>query len=1172
MHTSHTSAETRFSTPSARYPRLRQTLLAVAIASVTATSAANLPPVASAPSPKSAKAIATPLNETGITLDATAAVYISRRNNQLHFWEVDESAGTVARRNSLAIEPLSDQTVVIQLGPQTKGLFFADNIRQDGDRYRIAFRGELADGKIALPLPQRAVDPLYAVAIPGDIVTVPPGDATLQGVLSAQTAIYQRAAQISQMQAEERDLFQADMQNEVVAFYETQISETPTGRNTLEAAYNGAETVRERLVRQASTDLVAVQAAVSKFTTFNAQQLGRFESSVSKCVAGERSRIDASLAALQAKLESHTDDENSTPALEQSITATEDGLVASEAAIAKCLGTAELEAFEPAAPLGEEGGAYPRLAASADALVATPEPAIEQWEETLVGRLQFQADRIETNPRLVRLSEYGSYFSEWASPQYTSESIDASSADPTARTEQRAGVSEKDGSVGTLSTGTFCGNESWNLEFNLGSVGIVLGTPWSDVVVTGNNPNIVFTFKGNDCVETHAGVDFVFTGPGSDKAFLGDDIDVALMGAGDDEAHGGAGNTVPVLGAVTFHLGNLIVGQGGNDRLFGGELSGDTGEDGAVDAQAYTDLILGDSLLFGHPAGGDVIVGENGVDFLFGQDANDSLSNAGPGGIVLVSGASVNLGSFFSGGNHNDAMTGSSTTGFGAIPTLGDTLIGGSGNDTVSAAGGADIVDGGIGNDIVSGGTGIDFLFGRDGNDSLTGDDDMDLITGRAGDDTIHGSNGLVDLLFGGIGSDKIYGDDGIDLIFGSSGADVIQGGDGVIDIIKGGTESDVINGNAGIDIVLADAGEDRVFGDEGLDLLLGGPGSDYMRGGDATDIILGQDNSQEREMLFGDGEIDLMFGGAGNDYMEGNGATDLMFGSGADDTMSGGQGIDIVSGDGGADAIKGNEDADLLLGMDGPDIVGGGTGNDLIIGGEGCDVLNGDEQGDLVIGGKGKDRINGGDGLNVLLGGTDTDYIVGGPNNDFIFGQDDADYADGGDAIDLITGGDGNDYLVGSSGADVTLAGSGDDFVRGDNDSDLSFGGDGNDTINGASGLDVTVGGEGNDTLNAGDNTDFTFGLKGDDQLRTVEGTNYAFGGKDNDRVDGYDPAASSSSSDPRDFLCGNDGNDTISGNSNHQRDFRLGGNGSNTKVWNQTLVPASLFSVSWTGNMNCL
>ena len=250
--------------------------------------------------------------------------------------------------------------------------------------------------------------------------------------------------------------------------------------------------------------------------------------------------------------------------------------------------------------------------------------------------------------------------------------------------------------------------------------------------------------------ESHAGYDAVFADMGRDQIFGGDDHDFMFGGRDDDQIHGSAGNTYTVVaGVVTlaFDIGNLILGQAGHDRLFGGEVAADRGEDGNVDNHGYADLILGDSLLFGGAAGNDTVVGEMGVDFLFGQAGNDMLSNLTPG-VITVDGLPVPFGTFFFGNTGNDQMFGSNTTIAGTFPLLGDFMFGNDGDDLAQANAGTDFVFGNEGNDTLDGGRNTDFVFGNRGQDTVIGNEGSDLYP-HTGDDT-YSVRPADDLVLGG--------------------------------------------------------------------------------------------------------------------------------------------------------------------------------------------------------------------------------------------------------------------------------------------------------------------------------------------------------------------------------------------------------------------------------------
>ena len=176
--------------------------------------------------------------------------------------------------------------------------------------------------------------------------------------------------------------------------------------------------------------------------------------------------------------------------------------------------------------------------------------------------------------------------------------------------------------------------------------------------------------------------------------------------------------------------------------------------------------------------------------------------NGGSDSFKPLTGSTIGREIHVDGGAGNDLIEGRNEPG-----TVGDTLFGGDGDDTI--LGGTteeDEIDGGAGNDYIESGP----VYGRG---SRTG---ALQISGGKGNDTINGTNvstraassGTADNLSGGPGNDKLNGGDGNDKMEGGSGRDRLIGG----------------------------GGNDRMFGGPGVDHFSGGPGRDFARGGGGND------------------------------------------------------------------------------------------------------------------------------------------------------------------------------------------------------------------------------------------------------------------------------------------------------------------------------------------------
>jgi Ca2+-binding RTX toxin-like protein len=84
-----------------------------------------------------------------------------------------------------------------------------------------------------------------------------------------------------------------------------------------------------------------------------------------------------------------------------------------------------------------------------------------------------------------------------------------------------------------------------------------------------------------------------------------------------------------------------------------------------------------------------------------------------------------------------------------------DSLIGGDGDDIISGGGGNDTIYGGNGNDIINGNSGNDRIYGGAGNDTLIGGPGRDHLYGEAGDDYFSTRDNKIDTLYGGDGNDS---------------------------------------------------------------------------------------------------------------------------------------------------------------------------------------------------------------------------------------------------------------------------------------------------------------------------------------------------------------------------------------------------------------------------------
>jgi Ca2+-binding RTX toxin-like protein len=132
-----------------------------------------------------------------------------------------------------------------------------------------------------------------------------------------------------------------------------------------------------------------------------------------------------------------------------------------------------------------------------------------------------------------------------------------------------------------------------------------------------------------------------------------------------------------------------------------------------------------------------------------------------PSALTLRGGGGVNSisarGGFGSGSVYGGALT-------AYAGDLGDSLVGGLGDDALYGGAGNDSIEGREGNDALDGGAGNDTLGGHGGNDTVTGGAGADSMSGSDGDDVFHADDGEADTgINGGPGADTAHYDGALD-------------------------------------------------------------------------------------------------------------------------------------------------------------------------------------------------------------------------------------------------------------------------------------------------------------------------------------------------------------------------------------------------------------------------
>lgn len=534
-------------------------------------------------------------------------------------------------------------------------------------------------------------------------------------------------------------------------------------------------------------------------------------------------------------------------------------------------------------------------------------------------------------------------------------------------------------------------------------------TGTTTVTLTGNNlANLIVGGTGNNTVNGADGNDSLFGGAGADTL---------NGGAGDDVLYGGGLAGVTVASArVADSVIDALVGGSGSDRyeidstldtviesVSGGTLDVVvSGIDNSLTRYANVEALVlkaGSSAHTGKGgSGNDILVGNEGDNYLLGGSGNDTLS-----GHVNVANSTLAQSDVLDGGAGNDVLLAFDYVSTGKSREL--SLFGGSGDDTyvikalAGSYGGSD--SGGLDTAILLASGSIADLDGVE-NIVLWGAKGSFDSVARAAIDRVFSAANFGALFSGSIGpalnatgnalANQITGNDFDNRLDGGAGNDTIVGGEGD-DTLIGGEGADILIGGEGDDWYNVDAGDTATeLAGEGFDILASTTfntsaafaayanfeGWQYL-GMQAVNLNFGVANTSDdlliggggNDTLTGYGGDDTLKGGAGNDSILGGADEDSLFGDAGNDNMQGGTEDDVLSGGDGNDSLSGQGDDDALLGDGGDDILYGGTGRDVLTGGVGDDQLYGEDNEDELVGGAGADDLWAGNGL--LVSGSTT-------------------------------------------------------------------------------------------------------------------------------------------------------------------------------------------------------
>jgi Ca2+-binding RTX toxin-like protein len=647
--------------------------------------------------------------------------------------------------------------------------------------------------------------------------------------------------------------------------------------------------------------------------------------------------------------------------------------------------------------------------------------------------------------------------------------------------------------------------------------------------------NLLSGDEGNDYLSTsgtysyRSSPNFSSSGNNTLNGGAGDDTLRADYSTGNNLLSGGDGND------YLSTSGYLAVSSGGANYL--SSSGNNTLNGGAGDDTLRADYSTGNNLLSGgdgndsfylSPTSSNTAPSDLVTQTVDGGEDDDLLSvtyRLATGGITTTFNATTNTGSIA--GNtyrvdyKNIERLDISGTGYN------DNIVGGSGNDTLSAgSGGNDTVDGGQGNDLLSvdysnAAGGITTTFNATANIGLitagtnqvsyTNIEQLNIL-GTAYNDNIVGNNGDDTLSTGSGGNDKIDGGEGDDVL----SVDYRLGAGAITTTFNTATNTGLITAGSN-QVSYQNIERLNVLGTYYDDLIVGNSGNDSLSGSIGNDTIIG---GAGNDVLAGKNDNDTLTGGAGNDkfiYDSLYGGTDIITDF-----------VGVGKGSNSSEAVIASVDTLQFTGV-------GSTARNLRLtqNGDNLEITFGDFVSGKVI--LQNFKLEDLDNLaatssqpaigNILFDGetsiTDSfDVFDADSTQTTLFNKNTVTFLN--DLDNNITGFDNsNDVINGQAGDDIIDGLSGDDLLRGGAGNNTLKGGTGDDTLSasGSTGDNLLFGDDANDSLDISGSYGFSSGPLSDSRSL---GNNTLNGGAGNDTL-----SASGSKGD--NLLSGDDGNDSL-------------------------------------------
>jgi Ca2+-binding RTX toxin-like protein len=663
----------------------------------------------------------------------------------------------------------------------------------------------------------------------------------------------------------------------------------------------------------------------------------------------------------------------------------------------------------------------------------------------------------------------------------------------------------------------------------------------NDVLVGGGGSTTLISDAGGNTLEA---------GTGSTTAIYAIDNVTVNLAAGTASVNGSATNDV-LVGIATAVVSasddtivagttaDTLVASGSNDTLFGNAagstLDGTAGtgtvaayaiNDVTVDLSADTATVNGSGVsdtLLGISAAaavgsGDTLLGGSGTTTLI-SNADGNTLEAGSGSttaLYATSNVTVNLATgaaSVNGSGTSDVLVGITAA---TVAANHDTIVGGSGVQTLSATGSLDSLVAGSGADLLVASGTNDTLFGNAAGATLNGTAGTGAVAAyainnvtvnlAAGTAAVNGAS-VGDTLLG-INAAKVLGTG--DAIIGGAGAETLSSS-GSNNTLIAGTGLDTLSSSGTGDVLESNASGNALKSTGTLTV------ASYALSNAAVNLATGSakiNGASIGDTLTGikrasvTGNDDTLTAGAGAEVLAVNGSGNtLIGGTGADTFVSNAGGNTLEAGTGaatasytannltvnlatGAATISGSGVSDTLVGITRVTVTGN---NDTLTTDGTTDTLSAIGNNDTLIGGAAVSSLSAIGSGDVLRGGSAATTLIsnaGGNTLEAGTGRSVASYSASGMTVNLATGTAG----VNGSGRSDSLIGITDVVVSGNNDTLIADGGTDTLSLTGSNG--TLIGGSGTATLTATGSNNILQGGSGTTTLISNAGGNTLIAG----------------------------------------------------------------------------